>query len=98
MVITRHPLRLKDAAVVAEMRKAIAPRKGAPMGPEARGAFSIALASATPPPAGVLYTRDVVAGVPGWFCRPSDVQPDARVLFLHGGCYVLGSATALRYF
>lgn len=97
-VTTRHPLLSQDAAIIEAMRAASAARKGAIFGPEARAAFNAGLAAGTPASPGVLYREDVVGGVPGWWCEPAEARPDARLLFLHGGCYVLGSAESLRNF
>ncbi len=46
--------------------------------------------------AGVRYEPATVGGVPGWWCRPDGAQPGARLLFAHGGGYVLGSAFPFR--
>jgi monoterpene epsilon-lactone hydrolase len=81
---------------VAAMRAAGASRKGVLFGPEARGPFNATLEAGTPPPENVRYQRDLVCGVPGWWCRPAEASPGAALLYFHGGCYVLGSATALR--
>jgi monoterpene epsilon-lactone hydrolase len=97
-VITRHPLPSQDAAIVEAMRTASAGRKGQIFGPEARAAFNAGLAAGTPASPEVRYRKDVVGGVPGWWCEPANARPDARLLYLHGGCYVLGSAEALRNF
>lgn len=97
-MITNHPLPSEDVAPVEAMRKAAAPRKGEIFGPEARAAFNAGLAAGTPAARDVRYREDVVGGVPGWWCEPADAKPGARLLYLHGGCYVLGSAEALRNF
>ncbi|MDR6101741.1 monoterpene epsilon-lactone hydrolase [Agrobacterium larrymoorei] len=34
----------------------------------------------------------------GWWCRPKDLRPGAALLYLHGGGYIRGSATAYRSF
>ena len=46
--------------------------------------------------AGVRYEPVTVGGVPGWWCCPDGAQPGARLLFAHGGGYVLGSAFPFR--
>lgn len=97
-MITPRPLSSEDGAVVDAMRMATAKRKGQIIGPEARAEFNAGLAAGTPAVPEVRYREDVVGGVPGWWCEPIDARPDVRLLFLHGGCYVLGSAEAMRNF
>jgi acetyl esterase/lipase len=97
-MIVDHPLASQDAAMVEAMRSAAAGRKGVIFGPEARAAFDAGLAAGTPRPADVRYRQDVIGGVPGWWCEPADATPGTRLLYLHGGCYVVGSAEALRHF
>jgi monoterpene epsilon-lactone hydrolase len=91
-----HPLPSEDAAPVEAMRKAAAPRKCKIFGPEARAAFNAGLADGTPAGTAVRYREDVVGGTPGWWCEPANATLDTRLLYLHGGCYVLGSAKVLR--
>jgi acetyl esterase/lipase len=93
----RHPLAAKDAAAVAEIRIQVAPSKGKMSGPEARAPFDEVMEH-VPDAAGVTYTQAVVGGVPGMWCRPQNVRPDAVILYLHGGAWVLGSAYAYRHF
>jgi epsilon-lactone hydrolase len=97
-VIIRHPLPSQDASIVEAIRTTAAGRKGKIFGPEARPVFNAALAAGTPASPGIRYREDVVGGAPGWWCEPADARPDTRLLFLHGGCYVLGSAEAVRNF
>jgi acetyl esterase/lipase len=80
------------------MRAASEGRKGQIFGPEARAAFNAGLAAGTPAAPGVRYREAIVGGMSGWWCEPADPRADARLLFLHGGCYVLGSAGAARHF
>jgi epsilon-lactone hydrolase len=93
----RHPLTLKDEVAVAAMRVQVAPSKGKMSGPEARAPFA-ELMEHVPDAPGVKYTQGVVGGVPGMWCRPQSLRPDAVILYLHGGAYVLGSAYAFRHF
>jgi monoterpene epsilon-lactone hydrolase len=97
-LITRRPLSSQDAATVQAMRASAAAHKGEIFGPEARPAFNAGLAAGTPAAPDVRYREDVVGGVAGCWCEPANAKPDARLLYLHGGCYVLGSAEALRNF
>jgi acetyl esterase/lipase len=97
-MIVNHPLASQDAAIVEAMRLAAAERKGVIFGPEARAAFNAGLAAGTPRSAEVRYREDVLGGVPGWWRQPADATPGTSLLYLHGGCYVVGSAEALRNF
>jgi acetyl esterase/lipase len=95
MMTDQHPLAAEDVAVVAAMRQATAPHKGEPMGSEARPMFD-AMMAATPAAKGVRFEPGEVGGIPGWWCRPADAEPDRRLLYVHGGGYGLGSALAFR--
>ena len=88
-----HPLAPQDAPVVAAMRAAAASHKGEINGPQARAPFD-AMIGAAPAATDVRIEPGVVGGVPGWWCRPVAARPDARILYVHGGGYVLGSARA----
>jgi acetyl esterase/lipase len=90
-----HPLAAEDAPVVAAMRQATAPHKGEPMGSEARPMFD-AMMAAAPAAEGVRFEPGDVGGLPGWWCRPANADPGRRLLYMHGGGYVLGSAVAFR--
>jgi acetyl esterase/lipase len=79
------------------MRQAAAVHKGEPLGPAARPIFDAMLA-ATPAAAGVAVEPGVVGGISGFWCRPAQSQPGVRILYLHGGGYVLGSAQAFTNF
>lgn len=90
---TIHPLSSEDAAFVAAMRQAAAAHKGAPLGPEARPMFDAMMAS-TPAAAGIRVEPGTVGGIPGFWLRLEKVTSTSRILHLHGGGYVLGSAQA----
>jgi acetyl esterase/lipase len=77
------------------MRQATAPHKGEPMGSEARPMFD-AMMAAAPAAEGVRFELGEVGGVPGWWCRPTNADTGRRLLYVHGGGYVLGSAVAFR--
>ena len=98
MNANRYGLSAADAAVVAEMRAASAEHKSDLFGPEARSSSDAELAAAPPAPQEISYQHGTVAGVPGWWVRPVNATPGARLLYLHGGGFVLGSATATRHF
>jgi acetyl esterase/lipase len=97
MNINRHSLRPEDSVVIAEMRAANVENKRKVIGPEARGDSEAILAAEPPAPKSLHYLREMVAGVQGWSCRPANALPEARLLYFHGGGYVLGSAAEARY-
>lgn len=66
-----------------------------PVSPEGRRGYDEMMAR-TPIADGVECTPAIINGVPGWWCRPADAVPGTAILYFHGGCYVLGSATAYR--
>ena len=92
-----HPLLPQDAAAVAAMRQAASPHKGEVLGPEARPIFDAMLA-ATSPAAGIRIEPATVGGIKGFWLRPDTAQPAIRMLYLHGGGYMLGSARAFTSF
>jgi monoterpene epsilon-lactone hydrolase len=96
-MVAIQPLSPKDAPVVAVMRQAAAAHKGEILGAETRPMFD-AMFAATPPAANVRAELGLVGRVPGVWLRPVNARKGGRVLFLHGGGYVLGSATAFGSF
>jgi monoterpene epsilon-lactone hydrolase len=92
-----HPLPPEDAPAVASMRAAAAAHKGEPLGPAARPMFDAMMAS-TPAADGVQVEPGTVGGIPGLWCRPTHSMPRARLLYIHGGGYVLGSPPAFAHF
>jgi acetyl esterase/lipase len=57
-----------------------------------------AMFAATPGAADVRVEAATVGGIDGFWLRVSNARPGARILYLHGGGYVLGSAQALTHF
>ena len=55
-----------------------------------------AMTTQTPLADGVDLERVESAGVKGWWIRPDSALADRAILFLHGGAFVLGSATGYR--
>jgi acetyl esterase/lipase len=94
---TIHPLASEDRVAVAAMRQATLPHKGEVMGPEARPMFD-ALIATSPAEKGVHNALGTVGGVPGVWCRPTQAMAGVKVLFIHGGGYVLGSADGYKNF
>ena len=87
-----HPL---DRAAMLALRAMIALRPAMEFGPEARAGFD-AMMEKTPAADGVAYEATTVGGVPGWWCRPAAAIDRAALLYLHGGAYVVGSASSYR--
>jgi acetyl esterase/lipase len=79
------------------MRQAASAHKGQPMGPEARPMFD-AMFAATPAAADVRVEAATVGGIAGFWLRWPHSKPGARMLYLHSGGYVLGSAEAATHF
>lgn len=96
-MMTIQPLSPEDAPAVAAMRQAASAHKGEPLGPEARPMFD-AMFAATPAAADVRVEAGTVGGIAGVWLRPANARPGARMLYLHGGGYVLGSAQAVTHF
>ena len=94
---TRHPLSHNDRSAVAAMRAAVAPLKGTMCGPDARAPFDDVMEQ-TPDAPRVTYETSNLRGVTGIWCTPAGAQPNAAILYLHSGAYVLGSAHAYRHF
>jgi acetyl esterase/lipase len=96
-MMTIQPLAPEDAPAVAAMRLAASAHKGEKLGPEARPMFD-AMFAATPAAADVRVEPGTVGGIAGFWLRLPNARPGARMLYLHGGGYVLGSAEALTNF
>jgi epsilon-lactone hydrolase len=94
---TYHSEHLLDRAAMLAMRALLALQPAADLGPGGRAAFDELMAK-TPAADNVTYEAAVLGGVPGWWCRPGDADPDTAILYLHGGAYVAGSAQAYRHF
>jgi monoterpene epsilon-lactone hydrolase len=89
-----HALAPADQKTTSALRALTAPMKGQLNGPAARPAFA-GLMQRRPAAAGVTYEEATVGGVPGWWCHPAqNREPASAGLFLHGGCFVMGSAQA----
>ena len=97
MSVTRHDEHILDRAAIVAMRGFMKLSPGPVIAPEGRLAYDELIAK-TPTPENVTWTAAEIGGVPGWLCRPADAVPRRAILYLHGGCYVLGSATAYRGF
>ena len=96
-MMTIQPLSPEDAPAVAAVRQATSAHKGEKLGPEARPIFD-AMFAATPAAANVRVEAATVGGIAGFWLRPANSTSGARMLYLHGGGYVLGSAQAFTNF
>jgi epsilon-lactone hydrolase len=92
-----HPASAADQQTVAAIRAQSAPLKGMMTGAEARPGYD-AMIAAIPAATGISYTAASVGGVAGHWCHAPGAPADAAILYLHGGGYVLGSATAYKSF
>jgi monoterpene epsilon-lactone hydrolase len=95
-MVVVHPLDPGDAPVIAQIRSAARPQKGAPWRIEARKSYD-ALLEGVSPREDVTFESATVGGVPGVWVRPASNRSDEAILHLHGGWFVSGSATAYRH-
>jgi acetyl esterase/lipase len=92
-----HKLSLRDRVVMLGLRIMLATQPKLSFGPAGRPAFD-ALMCQVPAAKGVRYEPADVGGIPGWWCRPESASADAAILYLHGGAYIVGTASAFRNF
>ena len=90
-----HPPAVEDVAIIAARRTSVEDNKNQEEGPRDRAQFDAIIEAMLDAP-GVSYEPDTVGGVPGWWCRPDSARRGARLLYAHGGGYVLGSAFPFR--
>lgn len=95
MSTIRHDEHLLDRAAMFAMRGMLKLSPGPAITPDGRAAYDEIMAR-TPGAKGVTWAAGDAGGVSGWWCRPEDATRGRAILYLHGGCYVLGSATAYR--
>jgi acetyl esterase/lipase len=93
MTLVHHPLSSADRVTMVKIRETAAPAKGV----LERRSFDAEMEQ-TVSAVGVTYDAAEVGGVPGWWCRPPKALENAAILYLHGGAYILGSASAYRNF
>lgn len=96
-MIIHHELAAEDVSTVAVIREGARAFKGKLRGPEGRVPFDATI-SARPGPSEVVTEPGTVGGIPGWWCRPPGARPDARLLYVHGGAFVMGTAKAFTGF
>ena len=91
-----HPLDPGDATIAGAMRDMTRSSKGVSVGIEARGQFDAFMERVTPRD-DVTFEADTIGGIPGMWVRPARWNPEQAIIHLHGGWFVLGSATAYRH-
>ena len=95
-VETFHPLSEAERRIEQSVLVAIGRHFADFQGP-LRDAYD-AMTARTPVADGVTLHRVDRDGVQGWWVRPAEAPVGRAILFLHGGAYALGSATAYRGF
>jgi acetyl esterase/lipase len=92
-----HPFDLRDRPFAQANRAARAATKGHLLGVHSRASFA-QRKRVIPAADGVAVSVARVGGVPGCWCRPAHALPGAKILFLHGGGFILGSAESFATF
>src|ERR1700722_15903383 len=92
-----RPLVPTDAPARTTLRGLLAPHKGELRGLAGRSAYDAFMQQVSRAP-DVSYKSDAIQGVSGWWCIPSGAKAGDAILYLHGGWFVLGSASAYRNF
>ena len=97
-----HPLSAADrdamVAFRAQRKALVASQAGrTPAVAELRQGYD-AMVGQTPPAAGVTCEPAVVGGIPGFWCCLAGARAKAAILYIHGGAYMLGSASAYQHF
>jgi acetyl esterase/lipase len=88
-----HPFEPADRPAMDRLRAVLAAQPG----PMTRESFD-RIGEQVPAAEGVSYSEARMRGVPGVWCTPASRSPDAAMLYLHGGVYMLGSARGFRHF
>jgi epsilon-lactone hydrolase len=88
-----HPISTVDKAAMAGLRAIVEPHKGSLRGTAARVPFD-AIMEHVAMPEDVIFEAGTVGGVPGWWSKPKETQPDAVILHIHCGWFNWGSAKA----
>lgn len=88
------PLDLEDAGREKVLRKYMT--EFFTYGHDDRRATYDRFVSLTPNVAIVSFESVSAGGIGGWWCKPPNVPTDRAILYLHGGAYALGTASAYR--
>jgi acetyl esterase/lipase len=91
-----HPLDPEDASMIARIRTAARPQKGARWSIDARKQFDALMESVSPPDE-VTFESATVGDVPGLWVHPASGRSDEAILHVHGGWFNAGSARAYQY-
>jgi acetyl esterase/lipase len=91
-----HPLDPEDASMIARIRTAARPQKGARWSIDARKQFDAWMESVSPPDE-VTFESATVGDVPGLWVHPASGRSDEAILHVHGGWFNAGSARAYQY-
>jgi monoterpene epsilon-lactone hydrolase len=86
----------QDRIVMGKMRPMIETNEGKLRGIAARALYE-AIMVRVAAPQGVIFRPDVIGGVAGWWCEPTDAQVGAVILHAHGGWFNWGSAESFRH-
>lgn len=97
MTVETHQEHPGDRTVMQAMRAMLATLPTLEFAPASRPIFE-ELMQQTPAADGVEFEAGTVGSVSGWWCRPKAGATRAAILYLHGGAYVLGSASGHRNF
>jgi monoterpene epsilon-lactone hydrolase len=95
MAVIEHEEYFVDRAAMLAIRGLMKVSGTPKIGPEGRADYDAIMAH-TPELETVRWVRGQCGGISGWWGYPSEAVPGRVLLYLHGGCYVLGSATAYR--
>lgn len=91
-----HAVSAADKTAMAGLRAIVEPLKGSLRGTAGRAPFD-AIMEHVSAPEGVTFEAGAVGGIPGWWSKPKDAQPDAAIVHIHGGWFYWGSAKAYRH-
>ncbi len=90
-----HRISAIDKTAIAAMRAIVEPNKASLRGTAARVPFD-GIMEHVAIPEGVTFEAGTVEGVSGWWSKPTNAQPNAVILHIHGGWFNWGSAKAYR--
>lgn len=96
LLVREHPLSAEGSAIEQTVLAGIGQHFASFEG--SRREVYDAMLAKTPISAGIDLQEVDQDGIRGWWVRPTGAPSDKAILFLHGGCYMLGSAEAYRGF
>lgn len=96
LTVKRYPLSAQDqtteVSILATLAKQRTSFTGSP-----RDGYDL-MTSMTPIETGMALEKLDSGSVNGWWVRPQNAPPDRAILLIHGGAYLVGSATGYRGF